>query len=55
VIHSPVAICNQLGVEPFTYLRDMLPRLLQTPAERHGDLLPAAWAHANREAAPKLP
>jgi len=41
VLYSIVATCKQLNVEPFAYLRDMLTRLPQTPAEHHADVLPA--------------
>ena len=53
VLYSMVATCKQLGIEPFTYLRDVLTRLPQSPADHHADLLPAAWAQSQRDQATK--
>jgi transposase len=49
VLYSIVATCKQLGIEPFTYLRDLLTRLPEHPADRHNELLPAAWAESQRQ------
>lgn len=51
VLYSMVATCKQLDIEPFTYLRDVLTRLPQTPADQHADLLPATWAQSQPEQA----
>lgn len=45
---SLVATCKALGIEPFTYLRDILTRLPSHPADRLDELLPDRWAQAQR-------
>lgn len=44
VLYSIVGTCKHLGIEPFTYLRDVLARLPEHPADRRAELLPARWA-----------
>lgn len=51
VLYSIVATCKHLGIEPFGYLRDILARLPDHPAERLQELLPVTWASAQRQAA----
>jgi transposase len=51
VLYSMVATCKQLGIDPFTYLRDALTRLPQTQPAHHSDLLPQHWAATQRAAA----
>jgi len=45
-VYSLVLSCYRLGVDPWAYLRDVLPKLGDTlfPASRLGELLPEAWA-----------
>jgi transposase len=51
VLYSIVATCKQLGIEPFGYLKDVLARLPEHPAEARAELLPANWAKSQREQA----
>jgi transposase len=51
VLYSMVGTCKHLGIDPFTYLRDVLARLPDLPIDRHADLLPDHWAAAQRAAA----
>ncbi len=47
VIASLVETCKLNGVEPFTYLRDILERMVNGyPASRVADLLPWNWKPA---------
>jgi transposase len=46
VLFSFTATCRLLDIDPFTYLRDVLARLPDHPAERLADLLPDRWAEA---------
>ena len=43
VIASLVETCKLNGVEPFTYLRDVLERMVNYPANRLADLLLCNW------------
>ncbi len=52
VLFSFTATCKQLGIDSFTYLRDVLGRLPIQPAERLGELLPHRWQAARTAAAP---
>jgi transposase len=49
VLYSMVATCKQLGIDPFTYLRDVLARLPEHPADRRTELLPDNWANSQRQ------
>jgi hypothetical protein len=49
VLFSFTSTCQRLGVEPWTYLQDVLTRLPTTLAGQLGDLLPDHWQTA-REA-----
>lgn len=49
ILYSMVGTCQRHGIEPWTYLRDILTRLPQLAPERLGELLPDAWAKAQRE------
>jgi transposase len=51
VLFSFTSTCQRLGVEPWSYLRDVLGRLPGCPAERLAELLPDAWAQSQRAAA----
>jgi transposase len=46
VLFSFTSTCQQLGVEPWAYLQDVLTRLPTTPAGQLGDLLPDHWQSA---------
>ena len=45
-VYSLVLSCYRLGVDPWAYLRDVLPKLGDTrfPASRLDELLPETWA-----------
>jgi len=43
VLYSLVVSCKLAGVDPFTYLRDVLTRIHTHPAERTAELLPREW------------
>lgn len=45
-IYSLVASCQQHGVDPFAYLRDVLDRVSTHPAREIAALLPPAWKAA---------
>jgi transposase len=44
VLFSFTATCRLLDLDPFAYLRDVLTRLPDLPADRLDDLLPDRWA-----------
>ena len=43
ILYSLISTCKRHKVEPWAYLRDVLTRIPQTPAEKLGDLLPDRW------------
>jgi transposase len=43
VLFSVTATCKGLGIDPFTYLRDVLHRVCTHPASRLAELLPDRW------------
>lgn len=45
-LYSLVATCESRGINPLTYLADVLARLQDHPANALDDLLPGAWAAA---------
>src|SRR5262245_3497957 len=55
VLFSFTSTCQRLGVEPWRYLRDVLERLPNHPAERLAELLPDEWAQTQRAAATAQP
>lgn len=46
LLYSLVQSCKLAGVEPWSYLKDVLDRLPTHPHKRIGELLPKAWAAA---------
>ena len=44
VLFSFTATCRLLDLDPFAYLRDVLARLPDLPADRLDELLPDRWA-----------
>lgn len=48
VLTSFVATCKRHGIDPWSYLSDVLTRLPSHPAERIAELLPDTWAEAQR-------
>jgi hypothetical protein len=52
---SFTSTCRRLGVEPWSYLQDVLTRVPALPAERRGELLPDRWEAARRAREAPLP
>lgn len=48
VLTSFTATCKRQGTDPWSYLADVLARLPSYPQERIAELLPDAWAQAQR-------
>ena len=46
VLTSMVATCARHGIDPWSYLADVLARIPSHPADRIAELLPDAWARA---------
>ena len=46
VIHSLVASCKLIGLDPFAYLRDVLDRISTHPHSRIAELTPRGWKAA---------
>lgn len=46
-----VYACKELGIDPVTYLTDVLSRLPTHPASRVRELTPRGWLEARRAAA----
>ena len=44
IIYTIVENCRMWDIDPMEYLRDVLPRVMDHPANRVGELLPRAWA-----------
>jgi transposase len=55
VLYTFTQTCQALGVEPWHYLRDVLGRLPDCPAERLAELLPDEWARGQRSAVEPAP
>lgn len=49
VLYSLISSCQRHGIEPWAYLRDVLTRLPELPADRLEELLPDVWAKKQRE------
>ena len=50
VLTSFTATCKRHGIDPWSYLSDVLARLPLHPADRLPELLPDVWAAARRTA-----
>ena len=48
VIYSIIESCRRQGVEPYSYLRDVLTRLPSMTNRQIKDITPKAWAAANK-------
>ena len=48
VSEGPATTCLRLGIEPWSYLRDVLTRLPSTSAEALAELLPDRWQAARQ-------
>jgi len=51
VIYSIIESCRRHGVEPYIYLRDVLTRLPSMTNRQIKDVVPKAWAAAQKTAA----
>ena len=51
VIYSIIESCRRHGVEPYTYLRDVLTRLPSMTNHQIKDIVPKAWAAARKTTA----
>jgi transposase len=51
VIYSIIESCRRHGVEPYSYLRDVLTRLPSMTNRHIKDIVPKAWAAAKKAAA----
>lgn len=52
ILVSLVASCKRHGLDPFTYLRDLLTRIAATPINQLDQFLPDRWRAANTATAP---
>jgi transposase len=52
ILYTLVENCRRLGVDPYTYLRDVLTRLPKMTNWQVKDITPAAWAKARQRPAP---
>jgi hypothetical protein len=50
VLTSFTATCRLHGIDPWSYLSDVLARIPSYPADRLVELLPGAWAATHRTA-----
>ena len=48
VLTSLIATCKRLGMDPFTYLRDLFGRIAAHPNARLAELLPDQWRTARQ-------
>ncbi|HLJ76099.1 MAG TPA: transposase domain-containing protein [Acidobacteriaceae bacterium] len=46
MLRSFTASCQRVGVDPFTWLKDVLSRIADHPITRVAELLPHNWAPA---------
>ena len=53
IIYSIIESCRRHGIEPYTYLHDVLRRLPSMTNRQIKDLVPKAWAAARRNTAPR--
>ncbi len=51
VLTSLIATCKRLGVDPFTYLRDVFERISRHPQTQLAELLPDHWKLAEQDVA----
>jgi hypothetical protein len=48
IIYTVIESCRRRGVDPFTYLRDVLTRLPKLTNRHIPDLVPAAWLKTHK-------
>src|ERR1041385_1319555 len=49
-LYTLVATCEALGINPFAYLDDVIPRVQDHPKRRLDELLPGPWSRARGDA-----
>jgi len=54
-LYGLLGTCRLQGVNPFTWLQDVLERVREHPADRIAELTPRRWAGASRANAPPAP
>ena len=52
IIYTVIESCRRRGIDPYTYLRDVLTRLPHMTNRQIPEVTPEAWAKARRTAAP---
>jgi transposase len=55
IIYSIIESCRRHGVEPYTYLHDVLTRLPSLTNRQIKDIVPKAWAAATKNLASRAP
>ena len=53
IIYSIIESCRRHGIEPYTYLRDVLTRLPTMTNRQIKDIVPKAWAAVTRNTTPR--
>jgi len=53
IIYSIIESCRRHGIEPYTYLHDVLTRLPSMTNRQIKDIVPKAWAAATKKATPR--
>ena len=53
IIYSIIESCRRYGIEPYTYLHDVLTRLPSMTNRQVKDIVPKAWAAATKKATPR--
>ena len=53
IIYSIIESCRRHGIEPYTYLQDVLTRLPSMTNRQIKDIVPKAWAAATRKSRPR--
>ena len=52
IIYTVIESCRRRGIDPYTYLRDVLTRLPNMTNRQIPEVTPEAWAKARRTTAP---
>ena len=52
IIYTVIESCRRRGIDPYTYLRDVLTRLPNMTNRQIPEVTPAAWAKARRSTTP---
>jgi hypothetical protein len=49
ILYTMIAECRLHGVDPFAYLVDVMPGIMDHSGHRIADLLPRQWAKSQRQ------